>query len=55
MTLDLVLAIIDSELKIVLTLLDSMTPQQRQDLWTRHEARQARWDHLVDTLSPKNN
>jgi len=51
--LDLVLAIIKTELEIVLKLLESMTPEQRQALWTRHEARQARWDRIVDQFSQK--
>lgn len=52
MTIDLILSIIDSELKIVLVLLESMTPDQRQALWTRHEERQRRWDALIDRLTP---
>jgi len=51
--LELVLAIIKTELEIVLKLLESMTPEQRQALWTRHEVRQARWDRIVDQFSPK--
>jgi len=50
MTLELVLSIIDTELKIVLQMLAGLTDDQKHALWARHEARQARWDRLLDRL-----
>jgi len=52
-TLDLVLGLMKTELDIVLVMVQSMTPEQRQALWTRHEARLERWDKLVDRLTSK--
>jgi hypothetical protein len=52
MTLELVLSIIDTELKIVLQMLAGLTDEQKHALWARHEARQARWDRLLDSLLP---
>lgn len=52
MTLDFVLGIIKTELDIVLLVVQSISPEQRQALWARHEVRQARWDRIVDKLTP---
>ncbi len=50
MTLDLVLSIIDQSLKLANTLAEDMTPEQRQQLWARHDARMERWERLVDKI-----
>ena len=47
LTAQTVLAIIEESLKLANTLAESMTPEQRQALWARHDARMQFWEQVL--------
>jgi len=50
MTIELVLSIINQSLILANTMALSMSPEQRQQLWERHNARMERWEAMLDKL-----
>ncbi len=52
MTLDLILSVMDSLLKLALLQAQSITPEQRADFWARHESRLRRLDGMLERFIP---
>lgn len=48
-----ILIIIRLNSEIILEILKDLTPQQKQDLWKRHEERMQFWQNLADTFKDK--
>jgi hypothetical protein len=52
MTLDLILSLMDSLLKLALLQAQSVSPEQRADFWARHETRLRRLDRFLEQFDP---